>query len=131
MLTVIDGQPPVQRGGFTSNSVGIQLLPKITGPANIDAAGVVTVPIQPAVKAMQGRTLLLGDYEVPAVPVAGGTPPSNNVSFQLPQPPNEPVPSGPYLMRVRIDGAESRLQIDSNQNSPTYLQYVGPTLNVP
>ena len=39
------------------------------------------------------------------------------------------LPSGTYLMRVRIDGAESRLQVDLNQNSPTYLQYVGPTLD--
>jgi hypothetical protein len=131
MLTVIDGQPPVSRGGFTSNAVGIQLLPKITGPANISAAGVITVPVQPAVKAPQTRTLLLGDHEVPAVPPAGGAPPTSNVAFQLPQPPNDPVPAGKYLMRVRVDGSESRLQIDGNPNSPTYLQYVGPTLIVP
>jgi hypothetical protein len=52
------------------------------------------------------------------------------VLFQLPQPPNEPIPPGSYLLRVRIDGAESRLQVDTNRNSPTYLHYVGPTFTV-
>jgi hypothetical protein len=130
ILSVLDGQPPEARGGFTSNSVGFQLLPKITGPAIVSAAGVVTVPVQPAVKASQERTLLLGDTEVPGVAVAPGSLPANNVAFQLPRPPNDPLPGGIHLMRVRIDGAESRPQVDSNPNSSTYLQYVGPTVTV-
>lgn len=130
MLTVVDGQPPEARGGFTSNSVGFQLLPRIIGPATVSAAGVVTVPVQPAVKASQERMLLLGDTEVPGVAVAPGSSPTNNVAFQLPMPPNDPLPGGSYVMRVRVDGAESRLQVDTNPNSPTYLQYVGPTVTV-
>src|SRR5262249_20233564 len=130
MLTVIDGQPPVPRGGFSSNAVGFQLLPKITGPATPGDKGVISVPVQPAVKPTQERSLLLGDLVVPGVPVQPGSPPVSNVLFQLPQPPNAPIPPGTYLLRVRIDGAESRLQVDLNPNSPTYLQYVGPTFTL-
>jgi hypothetical protein len=45
----------------------------------------------------------------------------------LPQPPNDPILPGQYLMRVRIDGAESRLQVDPNPNNP---RYIGPTFTV-
>jgi len=48
MLTVIDGQPQVPRGGFSSNVVGFQLLPTI--PASLSGTGVISVPVQPAVK---------------------------------------------------------------------------------
>src|SRR5262249_54128160 len=103
----------------------------LTGPANPGGGpGVISVPVAPAVIARQQRMLLLGDRVVPGVPTQPSDPPTNNVLFQLPQPPNEPIPSGAHLMRVRIDGAESRLQVDTDPNSPTYLHYVGPTLTV-
>jgi hypothetical protein len=131
MLTVIDGQPPVQHDGFTSNTVGFQLLPAITGAGVVGAGGVVTVPVQPAVTSTQERSLLLGDFVIlPVAPASPGLPPTTSLKFQLPQSPNPTIPSGTYLMRVRVDGAESRLQVDLNPASPTYLQYVGPTLTV-
>lgn len=130
-LTTIDGQPPALHNAFSSNVVGFQLLPTLTGPAGPGAApGVISVPVAPAVTARQQRMLLLGDRVVPGVPTQPSDPPTSNVLFQLPQPPNEPIPSGAYLMRVRIDGAESRLQVDTDPNSPTYLHYVGPTFTV-
>jgi hypothetical protein len=91
---------------------------------------VISVPVAPAVTARQQRMLLLGDRVVPGVPTQPSDPSTNNVLFQLPQPPNEPIPSGAYLMRMRIDGAESRLQVDTDPNSPTHLHYVGPTFTV-
>jgi hypothetical protein len=130
MVTEIKGQPPVQRGGFSSNVVGFQLIPTITGPATTGAGGVVSVPLLPAVTSTQERSLLLNDYVVPGVPPQPGSAPATNIPFQRPQPPSPPVPSGKYLMRVRIDGAESRLQVDTNPNSPTYLQYIGPYYTV-
>jgi len=129
MVTITRGQPPVQRGSFSSNAVGFQLVPTITaGPAI--AAGVVTATVQPAVNTTQQASLLLGDFEVPRTPPAPGTPPTGNLSFPLPQPPQTPIPPGKYLARVRIDGAESRLQVDTIPMSPTYMQYIGPTVTV-
>ena len=130
LLTVVDGQPPVQRGGFTSNASGFQLIPKITGPATPGLNGTLSVPVQPAVQSTQERCLLLGDHVVPGVQPQPGSPPVTNVQFQLPQPPDDPIPTGTYLMRVRIDGAESRLQVDLNKNNPTYLQYIGPNCTI-
>jgi hypothetical protein len=130
-VTVVSGQPPEQIAAFSSNSVAFQLIPRITGAANSVAGGIVSVPVQPAVVWTQAAELLLGDFVVPPVPPAPGSPPASTVQFQLPKPPAAPIPSGSYLMRVRVDGAESRLQIDTNPASPTYLQYVGPTYNVP
>jgi uncharacterized protein DUF4255 len=130
-LTTIDGQPPALHNAFSSNVVGFQLLPTLTGPATPGAGtGVISVPVTPAVAARQQRMLLLGDRAIPGVPTQPSDPATNNVLFQLPQPPNEPIPPGSYLLRVRIDGAESRLQVDTNRNSPTYLHYVGPTFTV-
>lgn len=129
MLTEFQGKPPVQRGGFSSNAVGFQLIPKIvTGPNNI--SGTVKVTVQPAVTTEQQVSLLLGDFVVPQPPMAPGSPPTSNLQFPLPQPPQSPIPAGTYLARVRIDGAESRLQVDLNPVSPTYLQYIGPTVPV-
>lgn len=36
-----------------------------------------------------------------------------------------------YLVRVQIDGAESPLEVDSRQDSPTFDQYSGPTIDIP
>jgi hypothetical protein len=130
-LATIHGQPPALHNTFSSNVIGFQLLPTLTGPANPGGGpGVISVPVAPAVTARQQRMLLLGDRVLPGVPPQPSDPPTNSVLFQLPQPPNEPIPSGSYLMRVRIDGAESRLQVDTDSNSPTYLHYVGPTFTV-
>jgi hypothetical protein len=126
MLTEKRKQPPVQRGEFGSNTVGFQLIPKINGtPAN--NAGVVQVTVQPAVTPAQQAILLLDDFAVPQQPLAPGSLPTNNLQFTLPQP---AIPSGTYLARVRIDGAESRLKVDTDPNSPTYLQYISPTVTV-
>ncbi|NJR53129.1 MAG: DUF4255 domain-containing protein [Leptolyngbyaceae cyanobacterium CSU_1_3] len=40
------------------------------------------------------------------------------------------VKAGRYLVRVQIDGVESRLQVDSRQNSPTFDQYVSPAIDI-
>src|SRR5271157_373706 len=127
LLTEEKDKPPVQRGGFSSNVVGFQLLPKIvTGPTKV--GGTVNVTVQPAVTTAQQVSLLLGDFVVPQPPMTPGSAPTNNLAFPLPL--QNPIPAGKYLARVRIDGAESRLQVDTNPASPTHLQYIGPTVTV-
>src|SRR5207302_2311715 len=120
-LAVIDGRPAVSRGGFASNLASFQLLPKITGPATLAGPGIISVPVAPAVKPTQERSLLLGDYLVPGVPPQPSDPPANDILFQLPQPPIDPIPPGTYLTRVRIDNMESRLVVDDDPASATYL----------
>lgn len=41
------------------------------------------------------------------------------------------VNAGEYLVRVQVDGAESRLQVDLDRASPTFEQYIAPIIVVP
>jgi hypothetical protein len=77
------------------------------------------------VLATQEKILLLGDYAVPAVPVVFNSPPSDSIDFTLPKSPDPQIPPGNYFLRVRIDGAESRLTYD-----PATETYTGPPYTV-
>jgi len=127
MLTEVEGQPPVQRPAFRSNRVGFLLLPNlgVVAPPTATAGDTITVNLQPAVTATQEKILLLGDNAVPAIPVPFGSPPSNSVQFKLPQAPDPVIAPGNYFLRVRIDGAESRLTF----NKVTQV-YTGPNYTV-
>lgn len=39
--------------------------------------------------------------------------------------------AGQYLLRIQVDGAESVLQVDENEDSPTYRQILGPKVTIP
>jgi hypothetical protein len=41
------------------------------------------------------------------------------------------VKTGEYLVRVQVDGAESLLRVDTDSNSPTFEQYIGPKIAIP
>ena len=127
MLTEVKGQPPVQRTAFRSNMVGFQLLPALGAvtPPSATAGDAITVKVQPAVIATQEKVLLLGDHAVPAVAVAFDSPPSNSIQFTLPKAPQPVIPPGNYFLRVRIDGAESRLTYN-----PATEAYTGPPYTV-
>jgi hypothetical protein len=127
MLTEVAGQPPVQRQAFRSNSAGFLLLPKLGAvtPPGATAGGTITVNVQPKVLATQEQFLLLGDNAVAADPVPAGSPPSNTINFTLPSASATVIPPGAYFVRVRIDGAESRLTFN-----PVTQEYTGPNYTV-
>ena len=127
MFNEVKGQPPVARTAFRSNVVGFQLLPTLGAvtPASATAGDTITVNVQPAVVSTQEKFLLLGDYAVAAVPTAFDAPPSNAIQFVLPKSPDPTVPAGNYLLRIRIDGAESRLTFH-----PATQAYTGPPFMV-
>lgn len=39
--------------------------------------------------------------------------------------------AGDYLLRIQVDGAESALQVDEVEDSPTYGQILGPKVTIP
>jgi hypothetical protein len=128
LLTIVEGQPPETRTGFRSNAVGFMLLPTLVNVQPQPSAGpgdTVIVTVQPPVRATQEKFLLLGDHVVPAVPVSFDAPPSQTIAFRLPQAPDSVIPPGTYFLRVRIDGAETRLTVD-----PTTQQYTGPRYQI-
>lgn len=127
MLKEAKTLPAVQRTAFGSNSVAFMLLPKsgaIT-PATATAGDTITVAVTPAVKPMQEKVLLLGDNAITALPLAFDSGPSNSVQFQLPTDPQKLIAPGTYPVRLRIDGAESRLTFDI-----TTRLYTGPMYTV-
>ena len=126
LLEAQPGQPPVPHRGFESNVVPLLVIPRFQGiaPPAAGPGAVVTVTVDPPALARQEKTLLLGDFIVPAQPVAVDAPPSTTFTFQLPNGPAR-IPAATYLARVRVDGAESRL----TTNAVTGL-YDGPSFTV-
>jgi hypothetical protein len=109
--------------GFESNVAPLQVIPRLVSPLppGAGAGATVTATIAPQVSPQQRTSLLFGDFEVPRQPVAPGTPPSSTVDFQLPAG-LVAIPPGTYVVRVRVDGAESRLT-----TNPTTGEYDTPS----
>jgi hypothetical protein len=124
-LEEVQGQPPVTRTAFKSNVAGFMLLPRlgVVSPPTATAGATITANVTPAVQSTQEKVLLLGDHVIPAKPVAFDSPPSNTIDFVLPA--ATVVPPSNYFLRVRIDGAESRLTFNT-----TTQQYTGPLYTV-
>jgi len=133
------GSPPVAHSGVESNVAAIVLHPIITGvsAANITGTGTaprsadVTVQINPIVGVAQRVILLLNEQATvsPAAYTFGA--PSRTTDTASITIPVAGIKAGTYLVRVQVDGAESPLVVDTNVNSPTFNQYVGPTVTIP
>jgi hypothetical protein len=111
--------------GFSSNPVPFQLIPLIQLPANppIQAkqGKPLTLTLTPAVGVMQSTVIYIGDQAlpVPARPLSG---PASSVQITVTVPTNFVV--GTYPLRVEVDGAQSRLNLDTTQGSATYGQWL-------
>jgi hypothetical protein len=93
----------------------------------VPQGGTLTLSVEPVVGRNQQVALLLGDLALP-IPARSATGPETtpNLSFPIPA----DFPQDIFLMRLRVDGAESPLEIDPNPNSPTFNQYTGPKLEI-
>ncbi len=127
---------------FESNAAFFGLRPRIDSIAfeagsPADARFVATV--SPVVGARQEVVLMLNQFaaslSLPAASPPAASPPAELLAFQLPARPRtqdtDPlvfnagsVPPAVYLARVRVDGVESTLTLDSTN------RYVGPTVTV-
>jgi uncharacterized protein DUF4255 len=121
--------------GFKSNTAAFMVLPRIAPvpplpplPNSVAAGGNLLVPVRPPVAATQRVIVLLGDrsFLIPARP--DGSPPTNQLALKVPI----GFPLGSRLVRVQVDGAESRLerQDDATQPDPLKKQFVGPKVVV-
>jgi hypothetical protein len=124
------GTPVEPHAGLVSNAVALMVLPRISShPASVARGGSLSLRIAPEVDFDQEAAVLLGDTLLPVPPRP--TPPSGpargaTLACAVPA----DFATGDHLLRVRIDGADSRLVVDTNPASPTYGQFVGPTVNV-
>lgn len=134
--TSMMGTPPSPHGGVESNAATFVLSPTIAKDANGDyeitvadaptgedaARKTVTVKLVPEVGQRQHVVLLLNErhppdagparsYSFEAPPRTQPTDPETSASITIPV---SEVTPGRYLVRVRVDGAESRLESDSS-----------------
>jgi hypothetical protein len=109
--------------GFESNIAAFILIPAITTPAPyaVSRGSTLTLSVSPPVGQEQKVVLLVGDraIAIPARPVPG---PATTTSLDFPFPTD--FPTGTFLLRLQIDGAESALTVDANN------QYNGPMVTV-
>ena len=125
---VLLGTPALPHRGFESNVLAFVLRPTLT---SVDATGLplLEVGIEPAVTEAQRVTLLLDARDTPsAFSIAAQAHPGtvSTVVFDLAD-----VEPGTYLVRVRVDGAESALEVVEDEAAPQPIQFVGPEVEVP
>jgi hypothetical protein len=122
--------------GLGSNSVPVVLRPQIAPGFTVAdvadehgvAAPTLTMTPTPAVAPEQRVELLLnerGDDKPAAYVLPGTRRGDGKLEFRLAD-----VEPAVYLLRVRVDGAESPLAIDDDPASPTVGQYIEPHLDL-
>jgi hypothetical protein len=104
-------------GDWFTNESPLGIGPQITSalPATVAAAqhsAPLTVTCRPPVLAGQNAALLIGGTAVPAPPVTATT---SDLAFTV-----DPLPAGSYPLRLRVDGADTRL-IDQTTTPPSYI----------
>jgi hypothetical protein len=130
------GIPPTPHRGVESNAAAFVLRPTVTDADAPDATE-VTVTFNPAVGKAQRVVLLLNEFDPPSDRAARAysfNAPRDNgiededvhetaaITFAI-----TGVEQGDYLVRVRVDGAESPLEVDPDPDNP---MYIGPTVTI-
>jgi Pvc16 N-terminal domain len=130
-------QPPLHRG-FESNAGLFSLIPKITteltdangDPLEIQRGQDFAVAVAPAVGRSQRVALLLGGRALETLvwpaPPASAPDPAATLRFRIP----DDHPTGLQLIQLRVDGAESALELETDASDPQFNQFVGPKVNV-
>lgn len=122
------GAPATPHRGPGSNVAAFIVAPHLTTgtPISVARGEVLTLEFAPAVTRTQRVSILLGDQEIALPARSPGSAPAT--TLDVPIPPT--FPTGTFLLRLRVDGAESRLEVDENPASPNVNQYVGPNVTV-
>jgi len=120
------GTPPEPHRGFESNVSAFILTPRIVTPPpySVKRGTILTLECDPQAGRTQRVALLVGEHEI-EIPARSeeGPPITTILNFPIPA----GFPTGSHLMRLRVDGAETSLQVDPDPQNPVY---VGPILEV-
>ncbi|MFZ0062339.1 MAG: Pvc16 family protein [Pyrinomonadaceae bacterium] len=145
------GSPATPHRGFESNVGPFVLAPSITQPnaptfaqTSIDPntqllSGDITVNFTPKITKPQRVKLLLNEFHSPttrapfghvlAAPrqngIGANDQETDTVVFKV-----KDVAAGDYLVRVQVDGAESPLERDTDPNSQTFNEFIGPRITI-
>jgi hypothetical protein len=123
-----------------SNVAAFVLHPRVVSasyspPAQETGDGIITLETDVIIREGQRVVLMLNEISsetpqsyassVVAAPLFAGT-----RTIEIPI--TRQIKSGAtYLVRVQIDGAESPLEVDTGPDSPSFNQYIGPTVEIP
>jgi hypothetical protein len=145
------GSPPTPHRGFESNVGAFVLAPSITQPAppafaqtSVDGTthlitGGVTVNFTPKISKSQRVRLMFNEFHAPTTRAPFGyvfaAPKDNGIGANDQETDTvvftvKDVAAGDYLVRVQVDGAESPLQRDTVNGSPTFNEYIGPRVTI-
>jgi hypothetical protein len=134
------GTPPVPHKGVESNLIAFVLHPAITDKitiSNLKGTGSalrsadLTIKINPTIGKEQRVVLLLNEIssgEAVSYTFVAESRMSDTDTIIIPV---SGVKAADYLVRVQVDGAESPLITDTDENSPTYNQYTDPKVKIP
>ena len=126
------GEPPTARPGVgvESNVAAFVVTPVVTSasPHTLGADRTLSIDVSPPIARDQRVVVLPGDSAL-LVPARPESDPPTSGTIAITIPPG--WPSGTNLLRVQVDGAMSPLVVDSDAGSPTFNQYVGPTVTIP
>jgi hypothetical protein len=105
--------------------VPFQLVPVIQLPAALPIQArqgqPLTLTLTPVVGVLQTVVVYIGDQAVPRPPQpVSGPATSAQITVTVPA----TVAVGTYPLRVEVDGAQSRLTLDSTPGSPTFGQWL-------
>ena len=116
------------RGAAESNLGAFILSPKITKilPQDINRGDNLTIHFEPPITPDQQAMLLVGDQTFVIARHQKENAPIESISIKI----SEDFAAGTYLVRLRVDGAESHLSTDENPDSPSYQKYIEPHLTV-
>jgi hypothetical protein len=123
---------PQDHRGFESNVAPFILRPQImTAPIpNTNAGDTLTLTLAPPVDRKQSVDLVLNsdtdNYVIPRTRQPNDPLTATSFDFEIPA----TAATHEYFVRVRVDGAETALEVDTNDQSPTYNQYIGPKLKI-
>lgn len=123
------GTPADPHRGFESNVTAFVLRPTISSVSASTTQ--VTLQLNPIVGARQRVVLLLNERSATdpaAYTFIDEARPTDTDSIEIAI---SDVKAAEYLVRVQVDGAESPLTVDTNPVSPTFNQYIGPTVTAP
>jgi Pvc16 N-terminal domain/IPT/TIG domain len=119
--------PDEPHRGFESNVLPFMLAPRISLPATTVTAGQnLTISIEPPIEREQRVSVIIGDRAISIPPRPIDTTPVSTLGIPI----ATNFPPGTYLLRLRVDGAESPLEIDRQSDSPTFNQYIGPKITI-
>jgi hypothetical protein len=109
---VIFGSPGDPHPGIRSNLASFMLLPTlVTPPATTQVSTTLTLTVKPPVGRQQRAALLIGGQSIEIGPRPASAPAtSTTLAFPIPATGFSPVPAPGAVLRVSVDGAESRMQ---------------------